>query len=271
MFCHKCGTQIPEDAGFCHKCGTKVVYENEQAWTTKSPQGTYYGPGGGSTDDGFAQGSEWVSFDEKEPSAKHEPPGSKSPQSNGPNAKKVLIVIAAVLTSAIVLYLLIPFFREFWPILIGILLIAGLIASMFSGSKEEKIEARKTAVKLIGGVVVIIVVALVLAKNPDIVSDVYNIVQPGASVRGAYLTQYSDTVTIEEAFDNYFDNGKWSTYKSEGYSYVVFTGVCEYAGEDADIRITFELTGETLSLRSFGCQRHRARLSHTGSFDGRYL
>lgn len=25
MFCHKCGTQIAEGAGFCHKCGTKVV------------------------------------------------------------------------------------------------------------------------------------------------------------------------------------------------------------------------------------------------------
>lgn len=28
MFCHICGTQIPEDAGFCHNCGTKVVYED---------------------------------------------------------------------------------------------------------------------------------------------------------------------------------------------------------------------------------------------------
>lgn len=28
MFCHKCGTQIAEDAAFCHKCGTKVVYED---------------------------------------------------------------------------------------------------------------------------------------------------------------------------------------------------------------------------------------------------
>lgn len=25
MFCHKCGAQITEGAGYCHKCGTKVV------------------------------------------------------------------------------------------------------------------------------------------------------------------------------------------------------------------------------------------------------
>lgn len=24
MFCHKCGTEIADGAGFCHKCGTKV-------------------------------------------------------------------------------------------------------------------------------------------------------------------------------------------------------------------------------------------------------
>ena len=25
MFCHKCGAQIAEGAGFCHQCGTKVI------------------------------------------------------------------------------------------------------------------------------------------------------------------------------------------------------------------------------------------------------
>lgn len=26
MFCHKCGAQLTEGAGFCHKCGTKIAY-----------------------------------------------------------------------------------------------------------------------------------------------------------------------------------------------------------------------------------------------------
>ena len=33
MFCHKCGTQIAEDAAFCQKCGTKVIYENDSQLT----------------------------------------------------------------------------------------------------------------------------------------------------------------------------------------------------------------------------------------------
>lgn len=30
MFCHKCGTQIDEDAVFCYKCGTKVVRKGSE-------------------------------------------------------------------------------------------------------------------------------------------------------------------------------------------------------------------------------------------------
>lgn len=27
MFCHKCGTKLPDDAEYCYSCGTKVVYD----------------------------------------------------------------------------------------------------------------------------------------------------------------------------------------------------------------------------------------------------
>lgn len=30
MFCHKCGAQLADGAGFCHKCGTKVVYNGTE-------------------------------------------------------------------------------------------------------------------------------------------------------------------------------------------------------------------------------------------------
>lgn len=67
---------------------------------------------------------------------------------------------------------------------------------------------------------------------------------PGIEVRSAYLSQYSTQVTIEEAFENFFDKCKWEKYDSEGYTNVAFTGVCEYAGQRADVRIIFKITGE---------------------------
>lgn len=58
------------------------------------------------------------------------------------------------------------------------------------------------------------------------------------------MTQYSDAVAIEDAFDNFFEKEKWSTYKENGYSYVAFNGVCEYLGEEVDARVIFKITGE---------------------------
>jgi hypothetical protein len=85
----------------------------------------------------------------------------------------------------------------------------------------------------------------ILIYSPETIQTA---IKPGAEVRGAYLTQYSDTVTIEKAFDNFFDDPKWSTYSAEGYSYVAFTGTCQYAGEAADVRIVFKITGENFRV-----------------------
>lgn len=77
-----------------------------------------------------------------------------------------------------------------------------------------------------------------------------NMAVPGIEVRGAYLSQYSTKVTIEEAFENFFDNCKWTKYKSEGYTYVAFTGTCLYLDERADVRIVFKVTGEKFIVDS---------------------
>lgn len=81
--------------------------------------------------------------------------------------------------------------------------------------------------------VVVVVIALSLLFS-----------QPGDGVRNAYLSQYSDKVTIEEAFDSFFADGKWDEYDAGGYSYVTYTGTCEYLGEPADARITFRITDD---------------------------
>ena len=93
--------------------------------------------------------------------------------------------------------------------------------------------------------IVIIVIMAQFAPN-----SLNSIVMPGAEVRNAYLSQYSSSVTIEKAFDNYFDNGKWSTFSREGVSFVAFTGNCTMFNERADVRITFKITGEKFLVDS---------------------
>ena len=90
---------------------------------------------------------------------------------------------------------------------------------------------------------ILIAVFVIYMVKPDII-------KPGAAVRGSYLSQYSDKVTIEEAFDSFFAKEKWRTYKENGYSYVAFTGVCEFMEKSVDVRINFKITGDNFRVDS---------------------
>ena len=68
--------------------------------------------------------------------------------------------------------------------------------------------------------------------------------KPGREVRESYLEQYSVSVTVEDAFEAFFENGKWKDYKEDGDQYVVFTGKCFYLEEKADIKIRFKIKDE---------------------------
>ena len=258
MFCHKCGTQISDGAAFCQKCGTKVVHGATAPPRTDTPvltggngQQQTVLPGGesgqgvrGQNDAKSGQFPQELSG-EKSSSAEHKSSKFKIWWGNCSTAKKALTVAAALVIGAVVLYALVSFLREFGYLLFGIAVIGGFVLTLTTGSEKEKIETRKTIVKLVIGFALIIVIVLVVVLKPDFVSNIF---QPGAEVRNAYLTQYSEKVTVEEAFDHFFGNEKWSTYKSEGYSYVVFTGTCEYNGAPADAQITFKITGERFTV-----------------------
>lgn len=256
MFCHKCGAQIAEGAAFCHKCGTKVVYadtsQHPASELIAEPQ--QVGTAGSKpaiTEDTQQSTSSKVAFETESDTSNqastneitHEKKPSKFKKwwDAASKPKKILTVFGALLVGGFALYFLVAFLREFGYLLLGIAVIGGFVITLITGSKEEKREARRTIVQMVVGGVIIIVIVCVVVLKPDFVTNIF---QPGANVRNAYLTQYSDTVTIEDAFNNFFDNGKWSTYKENDYSYVTFTGTCEYFGERADAKITFKITGE---------------------------
>lgn len=68
--------------------------------------------------------------------------------------------------------------------------------------------------------------------------------KPGGYVRDAYLESYSKLITVEEAFDSFFDKGKWKEYKEDGDQYVVFTGECYYLDKEVDVKIRFRIKGD---------------------------
>ena len=79
-------------------------------------------------------------------------------------------------------------------------------------------------------------------------------------VKYAYLNAYSTEITINEAFNDFFDDPTWESYTENSEDYVKFTGECTFKGRPALMVITFEfmendwfrvsnikLNGETLS------------------------
>lgn len=220
MYCHKCGSQLKGDAAFCPFCGSKL---DRKTTTSQAPPPPGKKP--------FA------------PQPTEMPPEEKQPSRfqlwwmRAQMIEKIFFVLGII----VAVILIIVFLNAFWEILAAILVIVVVIVAFVTGSKEDRSEIRRFILKGAAVLLAIGVIAYVAVVNQDFF---VNLVQPGIEVRGSYLTHYSEEVTVEEAFDNFFDNLKWSTYQQDGYTYVVFTGSCEYLGERADARITFQITGE---------------------------
>ncbi|MGP1411224.1 MAG: zinc-ribbon domain-containing protein [Peptoanaerobacter stomatis] len=166
---------------------------------------------------------------------------NKQPKRTYSLGKIILIAIVAIP----ILYFIISFLHEYGETLALILIAIAFLSAVFIGSKEEKIEARKAIVQIVMFFIIIGAIAYVLIYKEEFIG---NIIYPGYNIRNSYLTQYSDTVTVEEAFENYFRNTKWEAYKSNEYSYVSFTGSCEYLGKPADVKIIFKILGEQYSV-----------------------
>lgn len=115
--------------------------------------------------------------------------------------------------------------------------------------KLKLAEGQRKAVAVVSAIASLLIMAAIVL---DYVSpgSLQSMAVPGIEVRTAYLSEYSTQVTIEEAFENFFDNCKWAKYDSGAYTYVAFTGTCKYLGERVDIRIVFKITGENFIVDS---------------------
>ena len=233
IFCHHCGANIGEDVDFCHICGTKVAYEEGQ------PQAS------GATGKEPPVGEQSATDPPRETPSSQEPSKFKVWWDSANGFMKVLAVLGILMAAGIIIWLVVSFLQEFGYLLLGVLVAVAIIITLLTGTKEDKAEVRQFVLKGVIGFAVLMAVVFVVVLKPDLI---YNLVQPGYAVRQGYLSQYSEDVTVEDAFNNYFDNPQWSTYEEEGYSYVAFTGGCAYMEEKVDIRLTFQITGEQFRI-----------------------
>lgn len=236
MYCQSCGLEFPNYAKFCSRCGGglspyQIVPDSQQI----DAQGDDAGIPSDQTNNVFLNDSG---------TAQESPPfDADAWWENCSKIKKTLIILGILLCCGIAIYLLVVILKK----LIGPLIIMFIILGCLVGSEESKAGMRKFVVKFSAIIVIVAIAVVLLLAFPDFIP---NLLQPGGAVRNAYLTQYSEDVTVEEAFDNFFDNGKWSTYKSDGYSYVAFTGTCLYLDVPVDVRIRFIITGEHFRVDS---------------------
>ena len=83
---------------------------------------------------------------------------------------------------------------------------------------------------LIGALVAVFITVLV---NNGIIGD------ESKGIKDSYLSEYSETETIGEAFENFFDDTSWKSYKDGALQLVDFKGECLWLDERVTVIFTF--------------------------------
>ena len=98
---------------------------------------------------------------------------------------------------------------------------------------------------IISAAVIVLAVILVAVTASSVTNDM-NI----DKVKNGYFESYSSTVSVGEAFDEFFSNPEWTFYDENGKEYVLFTGGCFFGEKSAEVRIVFEIEGDWYHIRN---------------------
>ena len=89
----------------------------------------------------------------------------------------------------------------------------------------------------ISGIFTALIVILVIASLSGGNGDVQR-------VRNAHFKSYSTTITIGEAFEDFFVDTEWTSYDKGEDEYIKFSGECTWNNKDAEMSIIFKLDGD---------------------------
>ena len=204
--CQNCGARIKDGDMFCQECGAKIIYDENKNSTTETSALEEKTNLEQNTENKQINPDD--SVEKQDTSEEDEESGLGIWWKGLSKGKKILIILGII----VVIWAIVAILSKIGMILIGIIAMIGFIMAIFTGSKEEKIEARKTIIQIVLGFLIIVIIVLIMALKPGLISNIFN---PGASVRNAYLSEYSSSVTIEDAFDDFFEDGKWSAYNDK--------------------------------------------------------
>lgn len=208
MFCINCGNQLPEDALFCQECGTKVNNEEYLAYQAEG-----------------AASDVAIDYTNNAEDAQPDPESApKTSTANEADSDDSYVTGRGRFDKEKQF----EHYKEMSQEMLG-----NLKKIPYQGmlDKLKKVPLIWKAGAVLIGILLAIILGLMLHK-------------PGKDVRDAYLDYYSDSVTVEEAFDSFFENGKWSEHKEDGDIYVVFTGQCWYLNERVNVKIRFKIDND---------------------------
>ena len=108
--------------------------------------------------------------------------------------------------------------------------------------KKYKIRRKQPAFVTIT-VTIVFIIVLALNGGDQAVKDA-TAGFSSSNISTSYLSQYSNKITVGEAFNNFFGDPKWKSYEQGIEKYVDFQGEITFDGEPATTTITFWLSND---------------------------
>lgn len=159
---------------------------------------------------------------------------------------KTLAIILFIIEGLAIIALL----YNYWETILAIVCLLALIAPFVfkkaysdKDRKETKEMLKEIGIGIAKLVIIgVIVVVIIFVKTTG----------PVSVVRNSYFVNFSDEITIGEAFENVFSDCKWSKYSYNNNKYVRFTGdfTTDDGSNTSTYQINFLVLGDSCSIDS---------------------
>ncbi len=248
MFCHKCGTELPETSEFCHKCGAKIVEEaasGHDCETTEVYKDVPPQP--------VNTPAPVVEVGAVEPTIAEDvqyQPSAHTAKSKKDTALHKAAVIGRTFSGGMaILVMLASYLHLRVPLLFNPFIIIGVVsAGLILSALDPKRSIFKKIIELIVGVILVVVVVYYALSSGGTGDKYIQIVKDGT------LDAYPQ-MTVGEAFDGYLDNPKWESGLSEDKQrFVNVKGGILYAEKEAEIVVQFFVNEKDDSFKYNACE-----------------